>query len=273
MGLFDRFRRLIKSNINDMISKAENPEKMLNQLISDMSQQLMDAKKSVASAIADEKKLKRHIDETREHATEWERKAMLALKREREDLARQALVQKQEYEKLAGEYEQQWNSQRDAVERLRLSLRGLDQKIEEAQRKRNMLIARAKRAEAQRKMQETLGGLSDTSAFEAFEKMSARMDQIEAENEALEEIEGKIQDDSLEREFASLESSSGASDKLLDALREKMALEDQSGQGSADARETPDSTASPDASAVSEDIDETLETLKQKLKNESSGEA
>ncbi|TVR32605.1 MAG: PspA/IM30 family protein [Spirochaetaceae bacterium] len=268
MGLFDRFRRLIKSNINDMISKAENPEKMLNQLISDMNQQLIDSKKSVASAIADEKKLKRRIDETRAQADEWERKAVLALKSEREDLARQALQQKQQYENLAAEYEQQWKAQCDAVERLKLSLRGLDQKIDEAQRKRNMLIARAKRAEAQRKMQETLGGLSDTSAFEAFDKMSAKMDQIEAENEALEEIEGKIQDDSLEREFAKLESSSGESDTLLDALREKIALEDKSGPSASDAAGGSD-VAQDDAP---QDIDESLEALKQKLKNESSGD-
>ena len=273
MGLFDRFRRLIRSNINDMISRAENPEKMLNQLLSDMNQQLIDSKKSVASAMRDETRLRKHIDDTRAQADEWERKAVLALESQREDLARQALVKKQAYEKLGGEYEQQWQAQHDAVERLKLSLRGLSQKIEEAQRKRNMLLARAKRAEAQRKVQQTFGGRSDTSAFEAFDKMSARIDELEAENEALEEIEGKTQDDSLEQEFAKLESSAADSDKLLDALRRKMALEDRSGQSARDADDSSDSAARASPAAASQDIDESLEALKQKLKDESSGEA
>lgn len=172
MGLFDRFRRLVQSNINDMISKSENPEKVLNQLIEDMNRQLIDAKKSVASAIADEKKLEKRIADTRAQSDEWERKAILAVRADKEDLARQALERKAALDEFAEEQQKQWQSQHDAVERLKLSLRGLQQKLEESQRKRTLLIARSKRVEAQRKIQETLGGLSDTSAFEAFDRMS-----------------------------------------------------------------------------------------------------
>ena len=134
MGIFDRFRRVVKSNLNDMISKAENPEKMLNQLIIDMNEQLIESKKSVASAIADEKKLERLMTQQVNQGEEWDRKARLALKAGKEDLAKEALLRKQEYTGLATQYKEQWDAQHASVEKLKQSLRGLQQKIEEAQR-------------------------------------------------------------------------------------------------------------------------------------------
>ena len=92
MGLFSRFKRAVKSNINDMISKAENPEKMLNQLIVEMNEQLIESKKTVAAAIADEKKLERQMGSNRDQAAEWERKAMLAVKAGEDDMAKEALI-------------------------------------------------------------------------------------------------------------------------------------------------------------------------------------
>jgi len=88
MGLFSRFKRAVKSNINDMISKSENPEKMLNQLIVEMNEQLIESKKTVAAAIADEKKLERQMNMNREQASEWERKAMLAVKSGEDNMAK-----------------------------------------------------------------------------------------------------------------------------------------------------------------------------------------
>lgn len=276
MGLFNRFRRLIRSNLNDMISKAENPEKVLDQLLSDMNRQLIDAKKSVASAIADERKLKRRVDETHEQAAEWEERAALALRNQREDLAREALLKRQEFTQHAAEYQKQWQSQQESVDRLKISLRGLEQKREEAQRKRNMLVARARSAEARRRMQQTLRSQSDTSAFDAFDKLSARLDEIEAENEAFEELEGTPQSDSLEREFAKLEGASSDSEKLLEALRKKLALEDQRAQSpeSGGADSGGGSTQAPGGSGAggAEEIDETLEALKRKLREEDKGE-
>ncbi len=261
MGLFDRFRRLIRSNLNDMISKAENPEKVLDQLLSDMNRQLIDAKKSVASAIADERKLKRRVDESLEQAEEWEEKAALALRNNREDLAREALLKKQELAQHAEEYKKQWQSQVESVDRLKISLRGLEQKREEAQRKRNMLVARARSAEARRQMQQTLRSQSDTSAFDAFDKLSARLDEIEAENDAFEELEGSSQSDSLEREFAKLEGASSDSEKLLEELRKKLALEDRSAQSTRGG-------GSVSGQGETEDVDEELEAIKRKLRDE-----
>lgn len=271
MGIFDRFRRVVKSNINDMISKAENPEKMLNQLIVDMNQNLIESKKSVASAIADEKKLERQLKETLAASTEWERKAMLAVRAGKEDLAKEALVRKQDFDKIAAQYKEQWTVQHESVEKLKTALRGLQQKIEEAQRKKNLLIARAKRAEAQRRINETIGGLADTSAFEAFEQMSKRMDRLEAENEAMLEIEDMSKTDSLEDQFLALESGGGGADKMLEDLKKKMAIEDKRGPASAGAggrTETASDGSGAGGDAGSSDVDLELEALKKKLQEE-----
>jgi phage shock protein A len=228
MGLFSRFKRAVKSNINDMISKAENPEKMLNQLIVEMNEQLIESKKTVAASIADEKKLERQMVMNREQAAEWERKAMLAVKSGEDNLAKEALLRKQEYDNTVRQYQTQWQAQSESVEQLKSALRQLQQKIEEAQRKKNLLIARAKRAQAQKRMQQTMSSMADTSAFEVFDRMSEKVEQIEAEVDAMREIEASSSGDSLERQFQALEASDSSADKLLEDLKAKMAqLEDK----------------------------------------------
>jgi phage shock protein A len=253
-----------------MISKAENPEKMLNQLIVDMNQQLIESKKSVASAIADEKKLERQVKENLEAGKEWERKAMLAVRAGKEDLAKEALIRKQEFDKTASQYKEQWEAQHESVEKLKSALRGLQQKIEEAQRKKNLLVARARRAEAQKRINETIGGMADTSAFEAFDQMSKRMDQIEAENDAMLELEDSSRGESLDEQFAQLEAG-GDTDRLLEDLKKKMAIEDKTGQGASGESGASGGSAGSGASAgeSGEEVDDELEALKRKLKDQS----
>jgi len=253
VGIFDRFKRMLKSNLNDLISKSENPEKMLNQLITDMNQQLIESKKSVASAIADEKKLERQVNDAGAQAQEWERKAMVALRAGKEDLAREALERKQEMEKYAEQYKEQWQQQHESVEKLKSSLRGLQQKIEEAHRKKNLLIARSKRAEAQKRIQETVGGMSDTSAFEAFEKMTERMDRLEAENAAMEEISSWDKDESFEEQFKQLEGSGTSTEAMLADLRKKMAIEEHSGKSGDSAGSKGDRQDAPEKDAEQRD--------------------
>jgi len=228
VGLFSRFKRTVKSNLNDMISKAENPEKMLDQLLLEMNEQLIDSKKTVAASIADEKRLERVIAQNRGEAADWERKAVLAVKSGNDALAKEALLRKQEYDNAALQYQTQWEAQHSTVEGLKGSLRQLQQKIEEAARKRNLLVARVKRAEAQKRIQQTMSGLSDTSAFEVFDRMAEKVDRIEAEAEALKEIESTTGADSLERQFRELEASDASGDKLLEDLKARLArLEDK----------------------------------------------
>ncbi|WP_028972694.1 PspA/IM30 family protein [Spirochaeta cellobiosiphila] len=225
MGLFDRIKRVFKSNINDIISKAEDPQKVLNQIIIDMNEQLIESKKSVASAIADEKKLERQMNEHLSQSQEWERKAMLAVKAEKDDLAKEALIRKQDIDKIAVSYKGQWEAQHKTVEQLKSSLRQLQQKIEEAQRKKNLLIARAKRAEAQQKINSTLSKMSNNSAFDAFDRMSAKVDQIEAEIDATQELEDLTSGDTLDKQFEALEDPSSGAELLLEQLKGKMEKE------------------------------------------------
>src|ERR1044071_6806546 len=192
MGIFSRLGTLIKSNLNDLISRAEDPQKMLNQIVLDMQNQLVEAKKQVAVSIADEKRLKKQLDEQGELSKEWERKAMMAVRAGDDTLAKEALRRKGEHDNQLGEVAKQSDLQKQAVDKLKDQLRTLNDKIEEAKRKKNILIARQKRAEAQRAIQDTMRGLSDTSAFDTFERMSQKVDQIEAESEASAELGAEL---------------------------------------------------------------------------------
>ena len=222
MGILDRIRTVLKSNINALISKAEDPEKMLNQLIIDMNEQLLEAKKQVAMAIADEKKLERQMLENRSQGEDWEKKAMLAVKAGKDDLAKEALLRKQEYDGYAASFQKEFESQHASVEQLKDALRQLSGKIEEASRKKNLLIARAKRAEAQKQIQQTMGSLTAGSSFDTFDRMAEKVDQIEAEADAMKELGEVTADQKLEDKFKELESSDSSADKMLEDLKAKM---------------------------------------------------
>jgi phage shock protein A len=223
MGIFSRLGTLIKSNLNDLISRAEDPQKMLNQIVLDMQNQLVEAKKQVAVSIADEKRLKKQLDEQTELSREWERKAMMAVTAGDDTLAKEALRRKSEHDAQVTEFTKQWGLQKEAVEKLKEQLRTLNDKIEEAKRKKNILIARQKRAEAQKAIQDTMRGLSDTNAFDSFERMAQKVDQIEAEAEASHELGNELTGDTLAHKFKALESGSGG-DHALAELKAKMGL-------------------------------------------------
>jgi phage shock protein A len=223
MGIFDRLSALIRSNLNDLISRAENPEKMLNQLIVDMKTQLAKAKQQVASAIADEKKLQADAESMKKQAEDWERRAMLAVQEGRDDLAKQALLRYNESLQGAQQLHETWVKHKAETENLKASLRQLNDKIEEAKRKKNILIARARRAEAQQRIQETMSGMSDKSAFESFERMTDKIEQQERKAIAAAELQNEIEGDTLMQQFQSLEYKGTADQQLLD-LKAKMGL-------------------------------------------------
>ena len=226
MGIFSKLSTVIKSNINDLINRAENPEKMLNQIILDMRDQLAKAKREVAAAIADERKLRGQLDDEVKQSREWEKRAMLAVKQGRDDLAKQALVRQQEHAERASALDQTWRAQSAETEKLKGSLRQLNEKIEEAKRKRNLLIAKQKRAQAQRRIHETMSGLSDTSAFDAFNRMADKIEEEERRSLAQAEVTEALAGDTLETEFLRLEAGSddaGVDDRLT-ALKAEMGL-------------------------------------------------
>jgi phage shock protein A len=226
MGIFDRFSQLLKSNINDLISKAEDPEKMLTQILEDMRGQLAKAKQQVAVAIADEKRLRDQADSEYKQAQDWEQKAVLAVQSGRDDLAKQALLRHQEHLQHAQQYEQTWEQQKQDSEKLKSQLRDLNDKIEEAKRKKNLLIARQRRAQAQQRIQQTMSSLSEKSAFEAFSRMEERIETNERQLKAASELEDEFTGDALQRDFKQLERSASSLtvDNQLLALKQKMGM-------------------------------------------------
>jgi len=223
MGLFQRMAQVIKANLNDLISKAEDPKKMLEQIIIDMQEQLGEAKKEVAKAIADEKRLYAQMQEQKELADKWSKRAELAVQKGDDNLAVEALKRKKEAESLASEYEAQWTKQKEVADQLKIGIQELQNKIEEASRKKNLLVARQKRAEAQKTIQNTMSKLSDTSAFDSFARMEEKVKQIEAEAEAETELNKSLKGEDLDDKFKQLEkgSTSDVADELA-ALKAKL---------------------------------------------------
>jgi phage shock protein A len=226
MGLFDRLSQLLRSNINDLISRAEDPEKMLNQILVDMRSQLAKAKQQVAAAIADEKRLRDQADAEFKQASEWENRAVLAVNQGRDDLAKQALVRQSEHFSHGQQLETTWETHRLETEKLKNSLRDLNDKIEEAKRKKNLLIARQRRAQAQQRIHETMSSMSEKSAFEAFARMEERIETNERQLKASVEIEEEFTGDRLQQDFKVLEK--GATGAAVDArlleLKQKMGV-------------------------------------------------
>ena len=222
MGMFDRFATMVRSNLNAVsISRAENPCRCCIQLIVDMRSQLDKARQQVAQAIADEKKLEADSIAMKKQAEDWERRAMLAVQEGRDDLAKQALMRYNEALQGAQQLHETWVKSKTETDSLKASLRQLNDKIEEAKRKKNILIARARRAEAQQRIQETLSGMGDKSAFESFERMQEKIEANERKAIASAELNEEMTGDSLAKQFEQLEYH-GSSDQQLLELKAKM---------------------------------------------------
>jgi phage shock protein A len=146
---------------------------------------------------------------------------MMAIRAGDDELAKEALLRKKEHDALSAQSKDQWDKQKKATDQLKTALRALNNKIEEARRKKNVLVARKRRAEAMKSIQETMSGLSDTSAFDTFDRMASKIDQMEAEAEAGAELAEEYSGDVLKSKFAQLEATAGA-DSELEQLKKKM---------------------------------------------------
>jgi len=217
MGVFERISRIIRSNIGDLLDRAEDPEKILQQIMVDMQQDLREAKLQVAAAIRDQKKLETHYQENADMADRWEKRAISAVEEGDDTLAKEALRRKRASEQLARGYKEQLDEQVKSVQLLKTSLAALEVKIDEARRRKDLLIARQKRAQAQKTISETMSGMSKSSALAALEKMEGRVRAAEMHAEAIAEIETN----SLEARFAELEN--GDIDGELAKLKAKVA--------------------------------------------------
>lgn len=216
MGLFERIMRVIRSQINSLVSKAEDPEKILEQAVMDMQTDLIEVRQAVAQAIATQKRTERQYEQTKSTADEWYRRAQLALQKGDEHLAKEALTRRQSYQQTANSLKSQIDSQQEIVGQLKNNMRGLESKIAEAKTKKDLYIARARSAQASEKLSEVLGNLSTSSSMSAFERMEEKVMQLEARSEAI----ASLGADDLEKQFSALESNN--IDNELAAMKQQM---------------------------------------------------
>ena len=201
MALLERVAALLRANVNDLIDKAEDPEKMLKQLVLDMENQLLQVKTQVAIAIADQHLLERKRKENEDKVAEWMRKAELAVDKKQDDLARASLLRVESYRELSENFAQQVADQRAQVENLKSALRQLEQKLTEAQAKSDVLIAQHRRARAVSKASDARMASGDGSKTAAFDRMKRKVAHSEAVSQAKSEIAG----DNLDDRMAALE--------------------------------------------------------------------
>ncbi|MFW5800215.1 MAG: PspA/IM30 family protein [Spirochaetota bacterium] len=216
MNIFKRIWNIIKANINWLLGKAEDPVKTLEQLVIDMRGQMQEAKIAVAGALADEKKLKRQMEQQLQIVKEWDRKATLAVEKGDDNLAMQALERQTQEEDILKGYEKAWESQKATVDKLKSSLRNLYNKIQEAQRKKNLLIARAKRVEAQKRINQIMGQLDPSDAMSKFNEMERKISDMEARIDAEVEVQKELSGDQLENKFKHLENKERVQEKLTE---------------------------------------------------------
>jgi len=201
MGLLDRVSTLIRANINDLISRAEDPEKVIRQLLLDMNNQLIQVKTQVAAAIADQKKLEKRYQENQAKAEEYQKKAELAVEKDNDELAREALTRRRTYQETADGFKQQWTEQSAQVEQLKEALAQLEAKITEANTKKDLLIARSRRARTETSIRKTLAGVDAGGALAEFERMEEKVEEQEAQAAAYADLD----QDTLDTKFRQLE--------------------------------------------------------------------
>ncbi len=217
MGFFDRLSRLLRANLNDLVSKAEDPVKILDQSVADMQADLVKLRQAVAMAISSQKRLLNQAKQSEGQIQTWYERAELALQKGEEDLAREALSRRKAFQDSSTSLNNQLQAQEGQVEMLKRSLVALEGKIAEAKTKKDMLKARAQAAQAQQQLQSAVGNIGTNSAMAAFERMEDKVQALEASSQAAAELAGA----DLESQFAALEGNDDLDDELS-ALRKRL---------------------------------------------------
>jgi len=217
MGLIDRILRVIRANINNLLGKAEDPEKILDATVLEMQNNLVLLRQSVAQAIATQKRTDRQANQAQSNAEEWYRRAQLALQQGNDSLAREALTKRKFYQETATALLTQMEPHKIVVDRLKTDMQTLSNKISEAKTKKDMFIARARSAQASANINEMLGGINPRSSLNAFERMEEKVMEIEAQSAAIAELGT----DDLQQKFASLEAG-GEIESELAAMKQQM---------------------------------------------------
>ena len=222
MGIFTRFRDIISSNINAMLDKAEDPEKLIKLMIREMEDTLVEIKASCAGVMANSKKVERQMEHVQSRGKYWEQKAELAVNKGRDDLAREALVEKRRYTDREEGLEQELQEHNALVEQYQGDIRQLEDKLGAAREKQRILVQRHIHANRKRRAQEEIRRMESSEAIFKFEELENRIERMEAEADMVnfgskptleEDLDSLVVDEEIERELKTLKSSLTKEDK------------------------------------------------------------
>ena len=225
MGILTRIFNLFRATTSDLLDKAEDPEKMIKQMISDLEAQKKKAKEQMTEALALQKRLERDTEKEHQESEKWEQKAILAVQNEKDDLAKEALTRKNEHLRRALDFEKQLEMHRSNADSLKESYQTMENKIDEIKRKQGLLSVKQKQAEAQEKIYKTIEGLGDTSGImDTIERAEEKVENLQARAEAYQEISMESDQESLEKKFKELEHESPDMEMELLELKKRAAL-------------------------------------------------
>ena len=218
MALLERVSTLIRANLNDLVDKAEDPEKMIKQVILDMQNQLIQVKTQVAIALADQHLLEKKLKETDDLEKDWIRRAELAVDKKQDDLAKAAIERSLSYKQLTENYRQQVADQKIEVENLKSALQKLEQKLSEAQAKADVLVAQHRRSRVLGKARDAQMAATNSANSGTFDRMKRKVSQEEAVAQAKGEIAGE---DSLSDKLVALEKEDKINQLLVEMKERK----------------------------------------------------
>ena len=219
MGIFQRLSDILKSNVNDLIDRAEDPEKMVKQIIIDMQKELNNSTQALGKAVASERIAKKQYDQA---AADWESKAKAAIAAGDEELAKKALANKVKADKDTAQYKEMYDTISQQTETIRTQVEVLKSKLEEAKSRQAMLIARSQMADTQKALANATGGFDSSSASEKFSRMEEKIERKEAEAQAFADIASDTGSNDAE-EFEKLENDSKVNSEL-ERLKAEMGL-------------------------------------------------
>lgn len=213
MGIFTRFRDIVSSNINAMLDKAEDPEKMIKLMIHEMEDTLIELKSSCAGVIAGRKKIQRKFQGVKEKVALWSERAALAVEKGRDDLAREALMEKRRFNESAEALEAELTNYKDLLQQYHEDIVELEEKLKSAKEKKRLLVQRHKRASGKKRAQQDIRRSDSADTMARFDKLESRIEQMEAEADMVnmakqptvdEEFDDLATDDEIEKELANI---------------------------------------------------------------------
>jgi len=255
MNLFDRFTRVAKANINNVLKNLEDPEKIMNQAVEDMQNDLVKVRQSYAEVMATQKRLAKKKEQCDAMAADWYQRAQLAMQKGNEELAREALSRRQAQQDEAADLQSQMDTQTESIDKLYEGMQMLEKRILESKAKKDQMVARARTAQSTQKVNDMLGGITGKTSMDAFNRMEEKVNALEAQAEISAEMGSTggnmlpgSEGSSVEAQFKALEASNSVDDELAK-------LKGLLGDGSSSSDETKKPSSDPG-------IDDELEKLK-----------